>query len=80
MLSLFVSLALFSLHVRPSTCTLRGSLDPPSQILRGPASRAPRAGLLRLRTSQPLASVGHFMSFCVICRPSFCCVVRVKLR
>ncbi|KAI9985890.1 hypothetical protein PInf_024681 [Phytophthora infestans] len=30
------------------------ALSPPPQIPRGPASRAPRAGLLRLRASQPL--------------------------
>ena len=34
------------------------SLDPPTQIPRGPASRAPREGLLRLRSS--LASLPYF--------------------
>ncbi|EGZ28914.1 hypothetical protein PHYSODRAFT_471555, partial [Phytophthora sojae] len=38
------------------------SLGPPPQIPRGPASRAPRAGLLRLRSSQPLTSVGRALS------------------
>jgi hypothetical protein len=33
------------------------SLGPPPQLPRGPASRAPRAGLLRLRDSHPLAPV-----------------------
>ncbi|EGZ12049.1 hypothetical protein PHYSODRAFT_515403, partial [Phytophthora sojae] len=39
------------------------SLGPPPQIPRGPATRAPRAGLLRLRSSQPLpvASVGPLL-------------------
>ncbi|EGZ11613.1 hypothetical protein PHYSODRAFT_515163, partial [Phytophthora sojae] len=31
------------------------SLGPPPHIPRGPGSRAPRAGLLRLRSSPPLA-------------------------
>ncbi|EGZ17724.1 hypothetical protein PHYSODRAFT_500568, partial [Phytophthora sojae] len=37
------------------------SLGPPPQIPRGPATRAPRAGLLRLRSSQPRASVGPLL-------------------
>ncbi|EGZ13469.1 hypothetical protein PHYSODRAFT_510889, partial [Phytophthora sojae] len=37
------------------------SLGPPPQIPRGPATRAPRAGLLRLRSSQPRASIGPLL-------------------
>ncbi|EEY63391.1 uncharacterized protein PITG_15108 [Phytophthora infestans T30-4] len=35
------------------------ALGPPPQIPRGPASQAPRAGLLWLRASPPLALVGR---------------------
>ncbi|EGZ07921.1 hypothetical protein PHYSODRAFT_454852, partial [Phytophthora sojae] len=52
----FASLAIYRLYVLPRA--VLGSLEfsslgPPPQIPRGPASRAPRAGLLRLRSSQP---------------------------